>query len=632
MDLLNRYSGIDDPDLQYMALRELTSDTLADMEEPIMTKLVTSIFIPALSGNDLPIANLVSLELLPTVAQFHKDLAARGIIQPLSMVLQGDWSFQDERTSRLLVTLNNVLQRLSGKIPGCGVTEKYAQFVIALPHRTYLSWEVLRRLLETQDSDHVTDLTFGELYRLAIEDVRVAGFEALRIASGSVHSHVVAKAVNANPLEAGHLKLLTHVSLTSHSFRTCYAPVLETLMENIHEFSLGDSLLVIQNLMVWLRQSRIEDNPQAKEILRQKILSVCVNLVAGEDDQDMTFSDQEIDFESDEDIPDFSDEEYASVDDEEMKTSDFAVKVLQILPLTLTDAQIHLVIQSRASRNALADFVRGRKIGYELLAKKFPDEKDPEIIDEMPLDALRCLLLSPVVQKRIDFLRGPSVVSEDDSLETIQTVLLAREQLEGVSKTQILQSIARSLDSESSSLMDFQVALDTLLLATKLQAFENYQDQMLEIVLPQLKPNKNFVKTLKAGNLKQTIDDGSVLRLSCYTLIKHLKPSYEKTLQILDACIDRGFKDEVNVKDAALEVFMQFFQRTWSELRIRDSSWFQIEIIPKIRERIEKNATQLRATATSQQLADSERSLRGVGRLTQFLDPYVRIVRDDFAT
>lgn len=324
--------------------------------------------------------------------------------------------------------------------------------------------------------------------------------------------------------------------------------------------------------------------------------------------------------------------------------------LLSELPNQPPDGLSALIAQIPSSvlKQVKAEFiklVKRKSVFYETVVNSFPNDIDDVIVRDLPQELLQKVPTSEAARERLLYLSTdyppwtqiasplqnvhlvppPPFVASEPSHENMQQVLHSiNEWIPQTTVTRgavkcVMDVLMQAFTSEAVArdLSLLQLSLEIVSQCIKHNVFgDNNSDLLAQRLIPQLKPNKNLIKTIKVGNMKQQIDDGSTLRATTYTLLQQMSYSYSTKITAFTVCVERGLKDGSEIKELSVDLMKHILDASWPEIRIRDEAWFTQTIIPKILERQEKifASRPNKDTATSQQLEEWSRSCRGIQR------------------
>ncbi|KAK5779304.1 Lag2p PWA37_004178 [Arxiozyma heterogenica] len=114
----------------------------------------------------------------------------------------------------------------------------------------------------------------------------------------------------------------------------------------------------------------------------------------------------------------------------------------------------------------------------------------------------------------------------------------------------------------------------------------NIHIELYKALLKRLERNKEFIKVIKVGNMKQSIDEGEDIRISIYNILLETSDkflSYTIACMILDTIITFGVKEQNNsimVQISTLyKAILKKYEHNFEGL---DPEWFKNEIVPGI--------------------------------------------------
>ncbi|SCU99064.1 LADA_0H17348g1_1 [Lachancea dasiensis] len=631
-DIIDQYCSTQDHDLRYMALREHVLNIQTPWNEQDLLNLVSRALMPALYDQDRNISELVSTQIFPHIALINESQMELSVILPLCRELQNP-EINTQDNSQVLQSLKNILANSNVPLHITEPLQIYTAAMLSMRDRSYIAWETFTMLLQHSIDNHVIESIFPQLYRLSLEDGRNAAFKSVRAATSKLSPRAMGITVlQYSNLTDGHLKLLAAITEEASCFRTVYMVLIDKLLEL--PFT-TEVVTILQNLSIWLLPPARDTSSAANFNLSAKLYAKCHGILKDFiDDQEM-ISDIE-DTEQVDYLRQLSDEESGDEIGLE-EDDDFTITLRQCIrflgnirlqvPAMITDA----LNGSRYGAEALLSILQdGRIEDHNNTILEMLRQANEEILRKVPLKYLRSLQNAGLECFSAEYVFGRSLIPSDSTLTDAVRILREARQI-NVSTRCILEDLLRTkLAIDAADLTRLELDIDALSELLKFEDLHDTQDLIGELLLPHLKPNKNFSRTIKVGNMKQAIDDGVALRLSCYALLQQLPVSYNCVCLILEECVEKGFKDEASIKEAATLLFIDKIERVWPDLRVRDAIWFLEKLCPRIQDRLDKCiAAQPNASATSQQIDDWTRGLNSLERTTLLLNSKCAVITND---
>ncbi|SCV04972.1 LANO_0G15676g1_1 [Lachancea nothofagi CBS 11611] len=631
-DLINQYSTTQDHDLRYMALREHVLNFNEPWDEQELRELVSRVLIPALGDQDRAIAELVSTQIFPFVARMHPLEAESCLVLPLCRKLC-DLVTHMQDGPQVLQSLKNVLSELKTKLQTPEPLQMYCESMFSMPERPYMAWEALASLLQESSTYHMIQDLYPKLYRLALDDGRSAAINAVRIATAKTSPKIVRSVFQENALLTdAHLKLLSQITRVQAAFRFIYLDIIDKLLCETFTESVCSTLV---NLSVWLLEPAIGTDSNMKSKTSAKLFERCREVLLGTAESKEMVSDEEEDPDQDAYLRELSDEDAEKeiefeVEDDVASADQLCLELLRNVLLPIPEAIIDTLTLPCFDGEMLFSLIRDGRVDSRYAARKLPHDVDESIIQFMPLEYLNMLPKTSLIDRRIEFLSGASLLHPSSNLSDVAEILKEECHINEATKLELIELLKKGLDPGVANLSDLELAVDAVSALLKLRDLQDLQDVVAQLLWPHLKPNKMFIRTIKVGNMKQSIDDGISFRLNCYTLLQQLELSYKFKCLTLQECVERGFKDEFTIKEASTELFNYIFERTWPEIRIRDASWFLEKLCPRVQDRVDKAlAAKPNGTATSQQIAHWLRSIACLESTGLMLSDTYRVITND---
>ncbi|CCK73583.1 Lag2p NDAI_0G06000 [Naumovozyma dairenensis CBS 421] len=123
---------------------------------------------------------------------------------------------------------------------------------------------------------------------------------------------------------------------------------------------------------------------------------------------------------------------------------------------------------------------------------------------------------------------------------------------------------------------------------------KNYASDNLNVtvtwLIPHLKPNKLYIRTLKVGNFKQKIDEGTTLRTTIYTILSQCYDHLDYNTQccLIQNIIKYGFKEQdSSIQKFSINIFTKILQFVTDPLMALDLEWAKSEIYHPILKRFD---------------------------------------------
>ncbi|QLG72096.1 hypothetical protein HG535_0C04500 [Zygotorulaspora mrakii] len=175
-----------------------------------------------------------------------------------------------------------------------------------------------------------------------------------------------------------------------------------------------------------------------------------------------------------------------------------------------------------------------------------------------------------------------------------------------------LEAAFRTL-STSSSLSGFQMAVE-LLNQTMYTAEKFNSSKTCKLLIPHMKQNKNFFRTIKVGNMTQTIDEGLTLRTMVYSTLLQIIAREERknsidyivTCNIIKETVTRGIKDsDYTINDISLKILQLLLPKTYNRILGLDSEWYNETIHQKAITNIKKAYSRLETLSATEDTSSS---------------------------
>ncbi|CUS20982.1 LAQU0S02e02828g1_1 [Lachancea quebecensis] len=646
-DIIDQYYNTQDHDLRYMALREHILNARDRWSDAQLKELVSRVLIPALSDQDTAIVELVSTQVFPHVATLHPLETEPCIIVPLchklhflpetpNSVSREIHPDEPQDGPLILQSLRNVLSKFRSPLVSPESLAVYCNCFQNMLERPYLAWETLGLLIQLSEDQHVIEAWYPRLYVLALQDGRATAMNAMQVATSRVSPSVILQCLKqAGPFTEAHAKLLSQTTQEHPAFRLCYGELVQLLLQQPFTETVCSTLA---NLSVWLQQPAMEPASPMKAALTDALFERCRMILSSASELGQPISEEEdqaqdnylrqlSDASGDEDNDcEFDDEE----DEEAALAPKLCLRLLRLLPLPIPQYVIDSLESPNLNEAALLELIGTKPLALPHVVSKLSRAADRLPVDKMPSNVLEALPSSPQVRHRLAFLNEPSIIPPNAPLVLASAVLKDTENINDNTARCLLEMLDYHLNLESADLQQYHLAIDAAASAAKRPEIHHLHDRIAQLICPHLKPNKAFIRTIKVGNMKQAIDDGVSFRLNCYTLLQQLDLSYPVQCLILQECVDRGFKDESSIKEAAAELFAKVLELAWQNIRIRDAAWFVEHLCPRVKDRVQKLLSmEPQNTATQHQIADWMRGLKVLENVGLVAGDRFRIVKND---
>ncbi|SCU98099.1 LAFA_0G15632g1_1 [Lachancea sp. 'fantastica'] len=608
--IVEQYQNSEDNDLRYMALREHFLHIQDPMDDQMLLDTTSRVLIPALNDRDRAISELVSTQILPHIAEINVLEAEMCVILPLCENLLETTSHVHS-SPPVLQALKNVLSRSNSPLQTSKPLERFCETLALLRIRPYMVWDTLSLLLERTPvtlSAHVIQSQYSTLYRLALSDGGSAAMIALRTATGKVSAETVLSTFEENrEFTDVHLKLLSYITSEQVAFRLLYPELIDKLLQvQLTEYACK----TLVNLSVWLQQPAMSESSNLKTELQHRLFAKCYDVLADYAEKMETDSENEEDSEQEAYFKELSadgygegvmfedegkDEAYQS-SSELPPTVDSWLKLLQQIKLRLPQTIVSILASPKFAKVRDCFPVQDGRSGDETVSRK---------IDEITNEGNLQLGVEPDLISS----GAPNLPTDADLTEKISNFSEALNITEAPKETGI-RWLYSMLSTDESNLADLEMAVDAASALSRREDMQDMHDFIAELLWPHLKPNKLFIGTVKVGNMKQSIDDGVSFRINCYALIQQLQLSYGSQCRTLEECVERGFKDEAEIKEVSAALFNSIFTQIWPEIEIRDACWLRDKLWTRIQDRLNKAlATKPNDSSTSHQISNWTRGI-----------------------
>lgn len=191
---------------------------------------------------------------------------------------------------------------------------------------------------------------------------------------------------------------------------------------------------------------------------------------------------------------------------------------------------------------------------------------------------------------RLDHINLSSVSKESTKTLDINTIMVNGVFDGKYELADIVACISTAL-SNSEELVELQKYLDMtehLILNKELSLTENDIRKLSNALIPHLQKNKNYVHTIKVGNMKQKIDDGITLRSSVYSMLLQIEDlPYDIACNLLQRVVISIPKEkEDQILTLMNHIFKKVLQEHYYNIIGLDESWFQQAIISPLDEQL----------------------------------------------
>lgn len=182
------------------------------------------------------------------------------------------------------------------------------------------------------------------------------------------------------------------------------------------------------------------------------------------------------------------------------------------------------------------------------------------------------------------------------SLDSVYNKLSKSNSLESFNENDVVFTIHETLLS-TNELSVLQLILEILdqLTTKEYSQMVCIKDSLSEVLmwfLPLFKPNKLFIKTLKVGNMKQKIDEGTPLRVMLYTVLLKCanRMNYKASCEVLKQATKYGLKDrDDGIREKqALSLIRNIIEHHYTTFLGIDEEWYRSEIVDGLLKMAEK--------------------------------------------
>ena len=171
----------------------------------------------------------------------------------------------------------------------------------------------------------------------------------------------------------------------------------------------------------------------------------------------------------------------------------------------------------------------------------------------------------------------------------LNIVLTDPEYYKKYTKDDIFATLDYKSASSVNNLTDLQFCVD---IVEKLIRDDNFtlttRDQAILalILLPHIKKNKQFVKVLKVGNMKQKVDDGLATRTSIYSILSQMdKLQYNVACKIIEEIVIHGLKDKNStIQFLSEKILDKILNEYYNTIQGLAQGWYQAAIMNKLLE------------------------------------------------
>ncbi|CAB4254245.1 similar to Saccharomyces cerevisiae YOL025W LAG2 Protein that negatively regulates the SCF E3-ubiquitin ligase by interacting with and preventing neddyation of the cullin subunit, Cdc53p [Maudiozyma barnettii] len=169
----------------------------------------------------------------------------------------------------------------------------------------------------------------------------------------------------------------------------------------------------------------------------------------------------------------------------------------------------------------------------------------------------------------------------------LQKILTDNDYYQYFTKDDIFSTLDYKSASSVDNLTDLQFCVDIMEKLIRDDNFElNIRDQSILslIVLPHIKKNKQFVRVLKVGNMKQKVDNGLATRTSIYSILSQMeKLPYNVACKILEEVVVHGLKDKNNtIQYLSEKIIEKILNEYYNTIQGLAQGWYQVAIMNKL--------------------------------------------------
>ncbi|KAG0660380.1 hypothetical protein C6P45_001585 [Maudiozyma exigua] len=157
------------------------------------------------------------------------------------------------------------------------------------------------------------------------------------------------------------------------------------------------------------------------------------------------------------------------------------------------------------------------------------------------------------------------------------------------SKDDIFATLDYKSASSVNNIRDLQFCVD---IVEKLIRDENFKltirDQAILalILLPHIKKNKEFIRVLKVGNMKQKVDNGLATRTSIYSILSQMDTlQYNVSCKIIEEIVIHGLKDKnATIQFLSETILDKILSEYYNTIQGLAQGWYQVAIMNKLLE------------------------------------------------
>lgn len=236
--------------------------------------------------------------------------------------------------------------------------------------------------------------------------------------------------------------------------------------------------------------------------------------------------------------------------------------------------------------------------------------KQMENIKSMIMDILYSCDISPAIENHF-LVTDDSVVSEiyhnlgfqtdangifalfqfSPVLEDVDLNLIINDKnyREKILKEDIFHSLDYKFASSIDNLTDLQFCVDIIEKLIRDPNFElNTRDKSIIslMLIPHIKRNKQFIRIIKVGNMKQKVDEGSSTRTSIYSILSQMdKLPFNVACKILEDVVANGLKDKnETIQFLSGQIINKILKDYYDTIQALAEDWYQETIMNNLLE------------------------------------------------
>lgn len=292
-------------------------------------------------------------------------------------------------------------------------------------------------------------------------------------------------------------------------------------------------------------------------------------------------------YDGDDDVEDFLMEDDDNVDEEIVDLSANGDESRSTYSKELVKDIHYSTLEERDNNNRIEKIAKIQSMILSILRSCDISLQTERYFMEMPnlsiYNVFRDMGLTADKNAIVSLFKFQSTVQQFD----LNIILTDPKYYEKYSKDDIFATLDYKSASSVNNLTDLQFCVD---IVEKLIRDDNFKltrrDQAILalIILPHIKKNKQFVRVLKVGNMKQKVDDGLATRTSIYSILSQMdKLQYNVACKIIEEIVIHGLKDKnTTIQYLSEKILDKILNEYYNTIQGLAQGWYQVAIMNKL--------------------------------------------------